>query len=190
MVTVISDKGTTKEPAKNLLRVTVQIGDRRFDEDLAAQAMISPNVEQVNEALATNPGRFAEWAMLETLARTERDEIAAKVTLLDADIKTLEARVYLEVVNAPAVPGVKTPTVDGIKALVQVDTRRLALVERREVMQGAERDADAALGQISVGRKTIEEKRESLLALASNWRKEMDGRLTVNSQAFRPTSRP
>lgn len=171
--------------ASNLMRVTVQIGDRRFDEDLAAQALIAPNVEALNDALATNPSRYAEWAMLEALARSEHDQIGGRVNVLDADIKELEARVYLEILDDI---GTK-PTVDAIKARVITDPRRLALVKVRQEMEAAQVEAKGNLDKITVGRKTMEEKRESLLELARNWRQEMQGKLTVNTQQFKPGGR-
>ena len=174
------------EPVAGLLRVTVQIGDRRFDEDLATQAMITPNIEALNEALATNPARFGEWAMLEALAREEHDKILGNIAALDSDIKDAEAEIYLEVVEAPLPPVAKPPTVDAVKARVTIDPRRREMAERRRGLEVASLAAKASLEKIAVGRKTIEQKRESLLALASNWRQEMQQRLTVNAQQFRP----
>lgn len=169
----------------NLMRVAVQVGDRRFDEDLASQALITPNVEALNEALATNPSRYAEWAMLEALARAEADRIAGNVAVLDSDIKELEARVYLEVLSDQSAK----LTVDAVKAMVVVDPRRLALVLRRQELSAAQVEAKGNLDKIAVGRKTMEEKRDSLLELARNWRQEMAGKLTVNAEQFKPGGR-
>jgi hypothetical protein len=173
------------EKTSNLMRVTVQVGERRFDEDLAAQALITPNIEAFNEALATHPSRYAEWAMLEALARAEFDRIGGSVAVLDADLKELEARVYLEILRSSDAK----LTVDGVKARVISDERRLALVKRGQEFEAARLEAKGNLDKITVGRKTMEEKRESLLELARNWRQEMQGKLTVNTQQFKPGGR-
>ena len=174
-----------------LLRVTVEVGGRTYDEDLATQAAISPDVDSLNEALATNPGRFAEWAMLEALARGELDEIVGNVERLDSDIKDLEAVVYLEVIEPPETPppGWKPPTVDAVKAWVTKDSRRRELVVKRQDLERARIAAKASLDKIGVGRRTIEQKKESLLALASNWRQEMQTKLSINVQQYRPGGR-
>lgn len=180
---------TVRLAASNLMQVTVQVGDRRFDEDLAAQALIAPNVEALNEALATNPSRYAEWAMLEALARAEHDALVGNVSRLESDIKELEARTYLRILDEAAAEGGKGPTVDAVKARVIIDPARLALVRRRQELEVAQLEAKGNLDKITVGRKTMEEKRESLLELARNWRQEMQGKLTVNTQQFKPGGR-
>jgi hypothetical protein len=200
VATVVPTQGAevTRTPqmsatTRSLMRVTVTIppGDeggsgRRFDEDLATQAMITPNIDALNDALSMNPGRYGEWAMLEELARAQYDDLLGNLGSLDSDIKDLEAKVYLEVLEDPKTTGGKALTVDGIKATVQVDPRRLALVERRKDLDAATRDAKSAMNKLGVGKKTMEQKRDSLLALASNWRQEMQHRLTVSAQQHRP----
>lgn len=177
--------------SSNLMRVTVQIGERRFDEDLAQQAMITPNIDALNDALATNPSRFGEWAMLEALARAELDEVKGNLSVLDSDIKDLEAVIYLEKVAPPdpSPAGWKPPTVDAIKASVTVDERRRALVARRQELEVAARESKAALDKLSVGRETIEQKKDSLIAICSNWRTEMQTQLSVNANKYRPDGR-
>jgi len=171
------------------MRVTVQIGERRYDEDLAAQALVTPNVEAVNDGLAKNTARFSEWAMLEALARAEHDEIVSNIGAVDSDIKVMEATVYLEVLDAPLLPGAKAPSVDAIKARVTTDPRRLALVARRRELELADLEAKGNLEKITVGRKTLEEKKDCLVALASNWRSEMATTLQVSAKQFKPGGR-
>lgn len=174
------------EKADNILRVTVQIGSRRFDEDLATQARIAPNIDALNEALATNPGRFAEWAMLEALARSQWEDIVGRIENVDADIKDEEARAYLAIVESVA-QGDKPPTVDAIKARVQLSPRRMELAAQRRELKAAALAAKDAMERLIVGRKTMEHRKDSLLALASDWRKEMDGRLQVRETGPRPS---
>jgi len=186
-----SDEGM-QPPAQpspiSLMRVTVQIGDRRFDEDLATQAMITPNIDALDDALAKNPSRYAEWAMLEALAESEVGDIRKQINVLDTDIKELEARIYLEVIAAPVPAGAKPPTVDAIKAVVTIDPRRIDLVRRKQELEGAELTARGNADKIKVGRKTMEEKKDSLLELARNWRQQMQTQLSVgqNPEKFRP----
>jgi len=187
----LGDKVVVKNEGPGLMRVTVQIGPRRFDEDLAAQAMIRPDVQSLNEAMATNPSRFAEWAMLEALAISECDAISGQIKRLDTDVKDREARAYLEIVGAVPV-GQKPPTIPEITAMVQTDASRVELVRRRQELDAALLDSEDSKRKLSVGRKTMEERKESLLALASNWRKEMDGKLAAgikDTSQFKPGGR-
>jgi hypothetical protein len=178
-----------KPESNNLMRVTVQIGARRYDEDLAEQAMIRPDVASLNDALARHPSRFAEWAMLEALQRTEVDTLNRNVERLESDIKDVEAREYQAVLEqTPA--GQKPPTVDAIKAIVNVSRERVALVARKREMEDAALNAKDALRKLEVGRKTMEEKRDSLMELSRNWRQEMNGKLqTNNMDQFKPGGR-
>lgn len=176
--------------APGLLRVVVEIGGRRYDEDLAAQAAIAPNIEALNEALGSNPGRFAEWAMLEALAREEFDLVVSNLEALESDMKDLEARIYLEALERPKdVPLTsvwKPPTVDAAKAAVTVDPRRADLSARRRALEEGRLAAKASLEKISVGRRTIEKKETSLMALGANWRQEMQTKLSIAARQFVP----
>mgnify|MGYP001615049458 CR=1 FL=1 len=147
-----------------ILKVSVTIGARRFEEDLAAQAATAPDIEGLNRNLAEHPGRFAEWAMLEALARQQCEELDARVKFLDAEL--------FEKYQATLSVTVAKPTLDAIKARVTMDSRMVAL-------SAEARGARASLEQLTVGRQTMQMKRDTLLALASNWRAEMDSNLVI-----------
>ncbi len=185
---VIKGLETPAKEEKRLIRVNVEVAGRTYDEDLASQAFIAPNVDALNDALATNPSRYAEWAMLEALARSEVADIDGKVAVLDTDIKEREAQAYLDVVNSVA-PGGKAPTVDAIKATVTLDAQRILLVRRRADLDAARIAAQDNQSKLGVGRKTMEEKKDSLLELSRNWRQEMNTQLTVNAEKFKPGGR-
>lgn len=172
----------------SLMRVVVEVAGRTYDEDLASQAFIAPNVDALNDALATNPSRYAEWAMLEALAKSEVADIDGKVALLETEVKEREAQAYLDIVNA-VVPGGKAPTVDAIKAMVTVDEKRIDIVRRKQVLDVARLAAQDNLSKLGVGRKTMEEKKDSLLELSRNWRQEMQTQLTTNAEKFKPGGR-
>ena len=171
-------------PKDGLLRVQVTIGARKYDEDLAAQAQITPDIESMNLALSQHPGRFAEWAKLETLARSQYKEIMNFISNLDADIKEIEARAYLTLIDLPAQPGFKPLTVDAIKANVTIDPGRLALVKKRQDLKREALTAQDALDRLTVGKEVMIERRGSLMALSANWRQEMESlRVTVHNRA-------
>lgn len=186
----LKTKPPAAPPEDNLMRVSVQVGARRYNEDLAAQVAISPDPETFNASLAINPSRFAEWAMLEALSITEREEIRNRVATLETDIKEREARAYLEVVERPVPIGGKAPTVDAIKALVVIDPARLALVRQRQELETGLLTVEDNTRKLNVGRRAIEEKRDSLMELARNWRKEMDGKLQVRGDEDKSKFRP
>jgi len=181
-----------KKPAQgpgSLMRVVVEVAGRTYDEDLASQAFIAPNVGALNDALATNPSRYAEWAMLEALAKSEGADIDGKVAVLATDVKEREAQAYLDIVNAYASSGEKPPTVDAIKAMVMVDVKRIEMVRRQQALEAARLVSQDNQNKLAVGRKTMEEKRDSLLELSRNWRQEMQTQLTTNAEKFKPGGR-
>jgi hypothetical protein len=173
----------------NLMRVVVEVAGRRYDEDLAAQSFIAPNVAALNDALATNPSRYAEWAMLEALAKSEGADIDGKIAVLNTDIKEREAQAYLDIIAASERDGQKPPTVDAIKAMVTLDPRRIELVRQRQALDNARIPAQDNENKLAVGRKTMEEKRDSLMELSRNWRQEMQTQLTTNAEKFKPGGR-
>lgn len=185
-----SPQASSVGSGSNLLRVTVQVGDRRFDEDLAEQAVIAPNIEAIDEGLASNPGRYAEWAMLAVEAQKEYDAIKGNIAVVDVDIKDVEARIYLEITDASVPPGGKAPTIPTIQALVQVDPRRLALVRRKQELEAALLTAKGTFDTLKVGKETIgEQKKDSLLELARNLRQEAQTQLSVRADQFKPGGR-
>jgi hypothetical protein len=187
----MAQKGLEQQPHirfGSLMRVVVEVAGRTYDEDLASQAFIAPNVEALNDALATNPSRYAEWAMLEALAKSEGADIDGKIARFDTDVKEREAQVYLDMINnVPA--GGKVPTVDAIKAMVTLDPRRIALVRQRQALDDARIVSQDNQNKLAVGRKTMEEKKDSLLELSRNWRQEMQTQLTTNAEKFKPGGR-
>lgn len=188
----IADAAEAKKSASqgsgSLMQVIVSVAGRTYDEDLASQAFIAPNIAALNDALATNPSRYAEWAMLEALAKKEVADIDGKIAVLDSDIKEREAQAYLDIVNNVPLGG-KAPTVDAIKATVTVDPQRIDLVRKKQALDASRLVAQDNQSKLGVGRKTMEEKKDSLLELSRNWRQEMQTQLTVNAEKFKPGGR-
>lgn len=182
-------KGAAKNGPGSLMRVVVEVAGRTYDEDLASQAFIAPNVDALNDALATNPSRYAEWAMLEALAKSEVAAIDGKVALLETEIKEREAQAYLDIVQDPRNSGAAKPTVDAIKAMVVVDEKRVGLVRKKQALDAVCLVAQDNQNKLAVGRKTMEEKKDSLLELSRNWRQEMQTQLTTNAEKFKPGGR-
>lgn len=179
-------------PASSLMKVTVQIGDRRFDEDLATQAFIAPDLAGIDKALETGPARFAEWAMLKALAQTEHDDIKGNIGVIETQIKDCEAQAYLDVVNAPVGP---KPTVDAVKAMVQVDPRRLALVARKQALEVELRASADRVRILEVGKETMKDRKDYVIERARDARQEMQSKMSVPLPAgtdmsqFRPGGR-
>lgn len=137
-----------------------------FDWNLSNQATIDTNYAALNEAIAKNPGLFAVWGVLEARARRAHDDLTTRLEVLEAEL----FEEYRATIISP---------VDAIKASVKKDPRRVAL--SLEVNAAKE-----SLELLGVGKKTVgDQKKDSLLAIASNYRAEMQGRITVNSVSDR-----
>lgn len=146
-------------------QVPVTVKTQGFNFDLSAQAEISTNYAALSDAIANNPGLFAVWAVLEAEARRQHDDLEAKLEILEAEL----FEQYRASVGSP---------VDAIKACVKKDPKRIVLLE--DVSQ-----AKLNLELLGAGRKTIEHRKDSLLAIGSNYRAEMNSRLQVNSVSDR-----
>jgi len=183
---------TKEETSKGFMRVTVQIGERRFDEDLSAQLLLAPGLGEINRALETGAARQGEWAMLAAFAETERDEIKGNIGVIETQIKDREAEAYLNVINAPVGP---KPTVDAIKAMVQLEPGRLALVARKQELEVQLRAANDRLRILEVGVDTLKARKDYVIERARNMREEMQSKMGVSVPAgesldkFRPGGR-
>jgi hypothetical protein len=175
------------------MRVTVQVGERRFDEDLAAQAFIAPDLAGIDRALETGPSRFAEWAMLHALARTEHDEIKGQLAVVETDIKEIEALVYLQITDAAMSAGGKAPTIPVIQAMVEVAPRRLEVVKRKQALEADLRAAADRVRVLDVGRETMKDRKDYVIERARDARQEMQSKMVVRTPEelaqFRPGGR-
>lgn len=157
---------TTATKSDDLLKVRIIIGERDYKQDLEVEAQAPVDLEGLNNALSGHPGRFAWWAMLEALARAQHDE-------LETQQKRLEAELYAEhgaPDSALAKKLGKAPTVDAIKSAVLLDKRLHAHQDRIA-------KAKLALEQVTVGRQTMQQRKDALLAIGSNMRAEMEARM-------------
>ena len=165
------------------LRIRVTLDGKTYDEDLGLQADVQMSYDGLNRALAEHPARFAWWATLETLARARHEELEAQLKELDATLfgKYQEDLASIGT-NARGEQVVKDPTLDRIKAAVTLDTQRQTLAAS---VASAKRD----LEQLTVGRQTMQQRKDVLLAIASNWRAEMDYQLMVGQRSLREQMR-
>jgi len=158
---------TTRD--EKILHVKVSIQGETYEEDLNTQARIDPDLEGLNQALADHPGRFAWWSVLETLARAQVDDLESQMELLNAEL-------FDEYQRRLTDPGGKgKPTLDTIKGHVVQDPR---YQEVTKLLLNARTD----LNYVSVGRWTMVHRKDSLLAIASNLRAEMDYDLSVHKK--------
>jgi len=148
------------------MRPEITVDIEGFNWNLSVQANISENYAALNEAIAKNPGLYAVWGVLEARARREYDDLTTRLEVLEAEL----FEEYRASIGSP---------VDAIKARRDSDPRRVKLA--MEVNAAKE-----ALELLMVGKKTIgEQKKDSMLALASNARAEMQGRISVNTLSER-----
>ncbi len=161
-------------PKASILTVTVNLGDRVQTEDLESQLRIDTDLEGLNRGLAENPGRFAWWGMMEVKSRALQAELKSRMELLEADL-------FVKYQTASLEPGAAKLTVDGIKGQIKMDEKYKVLAESYAKVN---QDVDA----LNVGRRAMEHRRDSLLAIASNMRAEMDAHM--RGMPAKPEFRP
>lgn len=144
----------------NILHIEVELGGRVYSGDLETEARVDTNPAGLNQALAEQPGRFAWWATLETLARTQAEEV-------DRERGTLHAELYshyeavLAATNTEGKPA--RATVEKIKSEILKHPPYRALQVKQE-------KANEALGLLTVARQTMQMRKDVLMAVASNMR--------------------
>lgn len=167
------------EPVRPLqVSVRVNADPTRFSADLSSEAQIATNYEALNEGIATNPGKFAIWAVMEANARKVHDALVGKLNDEKIKMSELESALTLEFAG--------TGTIPVVAAKVAIDPRRVAKQKELQVVEAEIREAKSDLELLAAGRKTMEQKRDSLLALASNWRQEMQNRIQLRAEQSRP----
>lgn len=174
MVAKVDDRARKGSDA-DLLRVHVTLGNREYAQDLGFDAQIPNDLDGLNTALANHPGRFAWWAMIEAVARAQHEERVAQLARLGAELFAIHSKILLDKMQADRSGKTKGPTLDAINSAVILDARHVAA-------QAAVAAAKLALDQVSVGRQTMQQRKDTLLAIASNMRAEMDNRLMVRSR--------
>ena len=163
-------------PTTDLLRIRIQLNGRDYSEDLAASAIINPDLDGLNTALAEHPSRFAWWATLEVFARAQYEDLSGQLTALDAELFSRYSTL-LRSTQTKEGKG-REPTLDAIKSRITLDKPRRVLSER---MAQAKKEYEL----VQVGRRTMEQRKDALTAIASNMRAEMDHKMYVGkSRAY------
>jgi len=157
-------KAPASEPSQpigqELLRVSITWEGQQIEQDLNSDVTFENDPDGLNKALTEQTSRFAWWAMLQTRAKK-------RVAILERDLEVQRARVLIE-----SKIKAEKATVDVLKAMVEMDPE----VERleRELIE-----AESDLQATTVGRDSMKERKDTLLAVASNMREEMDHGLRV-----------
>jgi hypothetical protein len=145
------------------MKAPVTVRTEGFDFNLSNQAEIDSNYSALNDAISKNPGLYAVWGVLEARARRVYDDLVTRLEVLEAEL----FEQYRASIGSP---------VDAIKACMKKD-------ERRVTASLAVNEAKETLELLTVGKKTIgEQKKDSMLALASNFRAEMGSRISISEK--------
>jgi hypothetical protein len=158
-----------------VLTVQVELGGRNYERDLALEAQVETDPVGLSKALADIPGQYAFYATAETEARALAKQAEIERAKLHADLflhfESSQARTDTEGRRSK-------PTVEAIKALIAKDPRYLAAAARLI-------EAEKRLDHMMKARVTIEHKKDVQLAIASNYRAEMDAHLHDTMRAVR-----
>lgn len=133
--------------------IPVTVNTKGFTYNLSAQAEIETNYSALSEALAKNPGLYAVWAVLEANARVVQDDLKVRLEIIEAEL----FEEYRASIGSP---------IPAIEASVKKDPRRTEILFELN-------KAKANVDLLMVGKRTIEYRKDSLLAIASNYRAEM-----------------
>ena len=152
------------KPQSNVLHVSVELGGRVFQGDLETEARVDWTLDGLNQALAEHPGRFAWWATLEVLARTQEEGLERQRAMKHAELYSH----YEATLSSTDVEGKRSkPTVEKVKSEVLKSLDYRAVQERLAA-------AAEAHGLLTVARQTMLAKKDALIAIASNLRAQRD----------------
>lgn len=143
-----------------LLKVSITWEGQQIEQDLNSDVTFENDPDGLNKALTEQTSRFAWWAMLQTKAKK-------RVAILERDLKVKRATVLI---NAK----IQTPSMTEkvLMAVVEADPE-VEKLERQLI------EAESEVQSTTVGRDAMKERKDSLLAVASNMREEMDHGLRV-----------
>lgn len=158
-----------------LLRVTVEMGGRTYQEDLRDQALIETDFDGINAALSEHAARFAWWAMLAARA-------AAKARRARRLYERVKAEAYARLERDLERLGKKT-TVVAIESAMRSDEKVIAA---QQVADDAEDQSETLV----VARQTMQARKDALLELARNFRSASDQGLEVRGSGEGQTMRP
>lgn len=165
---------------KKMILVTVEWAGKTYTEDLMQQSFIDTDLAGLNQALAEHPGRLAWWGSLEVAAKRAAEELEDKIKVKEAELfNTFQSE--LTVVDESGKE--KRPTLDAIKAAVVTSDERKKLSQ--EIL-----DARSAFEQIRVGRQTMQDRKDCLLAIASNMRAEWDATMYLKQHKYEQEHKP
>jgi len=156
------------------IQVSLSIAGRQYSADLETQTRIPADADGLSQALADGPGLFAWWASLEAWARAQA-ELAEKVKdTCYAELYTFHEAALSRTVGDKR----EKATVDRVRSAVVQDKRYQAAWDNLI-------KANEAAGLAQAGRRAMEQRKEALLAVASNYRAELDVRLRDSVKAMR-----
>lgn len=161
--------------ARDLLQLDVIIQGQHYHEDLAAQAVIQNDVPGLNTALSEHPGRFAWWATLELLARDEMEQAVGRV-------KQYEGEQLTAMLDGFVARKERTPSLASLKLRIVQQPKAIVLAR-------AARAAKLVFRRVQVGRKTTEERKDSVVNMAYLLRAEMEGKLRVGGRTVSEEAR-
>lgn len=149
------------------LRFAVSVGGRDYVRDLEIEAHVDTDPIGLSQALADLPGLVAFYATAEAEARAEAKRAEVRRSKLHAERYT-----YLEASQARTDDKGKRakPTVDAIKSLILKDPQYQQAQEQLI-------NAELQLDRCTAGKLTINVKKDVTLAIASNYRAELDAHM-------------
>lgn len=163
----VAPPGMARQGAVKPTQISLRVAGHDVQGDLEAEARIATDPEGLSKALAENPARFAWWATLEALAKAEAEEAGNARDALHAELfshyEAALSRTDTEGKRAKA-------TVGAIEAAILNAERYQAALTRVVA-------ANKSAALLGVARRAMDHRKESLLAVASNYRAELDARI-------------
>lgn len=157
----------SSDPRSGIMHLTVTLGDRVYDGDLEAEARVDTDPAGLNQALAEQPGKFAWWATLEVLSRALAESVERELAIKHAELYAH----YEAAMSSTDTDGKRArPTVDKIKSQV-IRHKDYVAIQQRLASAAEQREL------LTVARQTMQMRKDSLLAVASNMRAERDAHI-------------
>lgn len=156
------------KPSREPTQFSVLVGERRVEADLDREAAFDTASTGLDQALAETPARYGWWAVLEAEAEFIADGLE---DALEAKWAELYERYELLMTRPEGESGKRVkPTVESIKAAVTRAVEYQELQTRLREAQRAHRLMRAAV-------RTMDRRQDAVLAVASNYRAELDARV-------------
>lgn|GEM_PF-2906364 len=151
----------TEEVKKKMVNVVIKYGDREYAFNMYDELSIAVEDAEINDQLASQPGRYAYWSAMYHAAKEEaairEAELKVAIANLDGELRENWDKLFPEVRR----------TEDAIAKKIEIDPQIIKKV-------GEVIEAKKKMGYMETMKEAFAQRKDALISLATNIRSQRD----------------